>query len=251
MAFTYFDYNATTSLDPRVLNAMLPYLQESHGNPSSVHRYGRLARTAIDEAREKVAQLVNVHPQQVIFTSGGSEANNLAIKGAAANLTPGTIVISAIEHDAVLKPAYALTHLGWQVKELLVDAEGKVILQPFPADTRIVSVMLANNENGVIQDIYSIAQQARASNILMHTDAVQAAGKIGVDFVALDVDMLTLSAHKIEGPQGVGALIVDRTIPLLPLIHGGGQEGGLRSGTENVAAIVGFGKAAELAKLEL
>lgn len=247
----YCDYNATTPLDKRVLESMLPYLSGTYGNPSSIHRFGRLSRTAIDTAREQVANLVNAHPTQIIFTGGGSESDNLAIKGVAANLTPGIIAMSSIEHEAVLKTAYVLEKNNWQVEKIPVNEEGQVIVSEFNKNTKIVSVMLANNESGVIQDVSSIAHQAKKVNAIVHTDAVQAVGKIPVDFNALNVDLMTLTAHKIYGPQGVGALIWNRAVALEPLIHGGGHEQGLRSGTENLAGIVGFGKACELAKVEL
>ena len=249
--FTYFDHNATTPLDAGVLEAMLPFLREQYGNASSRHDLGISARRAIDQAREQVAALVNVRPPQVVFTSGGTEANNLFIKGAAEILKPSQVVISAIEHPCVAKPAAALARRGWGVRKLAVTSAGKVDLNDVDAalqtPTGMVSVMLASNETGVIQDVAAIAARARAAKAWMHTDAVQALGKIAVDFEALGVHAMTLSAHKIYGPKGAGALIVDKRIELAPLLAGGGHEHGLRSGTENVPAIVGFGAAAELA----
>ena len=251
MHFTYFDHNATTPLDERVLEAMLPFLREQYGNASSRHDMGITARRAIDQAREQVAALVNVRPPQVVFTSGGTEANNLFIKGAAEILKPSQIAVSAIEHPCVAKPAEALARKGWAVRKLSVTRDGKADLSDVDAalqsKTGIVSVMLANNETGVIQPVIQIAERARAAKAWMHTDAVQALGKIVVDFEALKVHAMTLSAHKIYGPKGAGALIVDKRIELAPLIAGGGHEHGLRSGTENVPAIVGFGVAADLA----
>ena len=251
MPFVYFDHNATTPLDERVLEAMLPFLREQYGNASSRHDLGISARRAIDQAREQVAALVNVRPPQVVFTSGGTEANNLFIKGAAEILKPSQIAISAIEHPCVAKPSEALARKGWRVRKFAVTREGKVDLNDVDAalqiNTGIVSVMLANNETGVIQEVAAIATRARAVKAWMHTDAVQALGKIAVDFESLNVHAMTLSAHKIYGPKGAGALIVDKRIELAPLIAGGGHEHGLRSGTENVPAIVGFGAAAELA----
>ncbi len=251
MSFTYFDHNATTPLDAGVLEAMLPFLREQYGNASSRHDLGISARRAIDQAREQVAALVNVRPPQVVFTSGGTEANNLFIKGAAEILKPSQVVISAIEHPCVAKPAAALARRGWAVRKLAVTSAGKVDLNDVDAalqtPTGMVSVMLASNETGVIQDVAAIAARARAAKAWMHTDAVQALGKIAVDFEALGVHAMTLSAHKIYGPKGAGALIVDKRIELAPLLAGGGHEHGLRSGTENVPAIVGFGAAAELA----
>lgn len=251
----YFDHNATTPLDERVLEAMLPYLRKTPGNASSVHGFGRLVRGAIESEREQVAQCVNAHPSQVIFTSGGSEANNLALKGVAARSKIGSVLISRIEHDSILQPADTLTKNGWRVHELPVDAKGRVlpetVQQHMQADTRLISIMMANNESGVLQDVPALTAMARAKKIIFHTDAVQALGKIPVDFAASGAQMMTLSSHKINGPQGAGALIVDRSVDLAPLIEGGGQESRLRSGTENVAAIVGFGKAAQLVHEEL
>jgi cysteine desulfurase len=247
----YLDHNATTPLDARVLEAMLPFLRERFGNASSRHEYGRAARTAIDGARQQVAAAVGAHPTEVIFTSGGSEANNLFIKGAAACLKPGTVAVSAIEHPCVREPARDIVRQGWQLHEIAVDAEGRVDAADYAAalakPARLVSVMLANNETGVLQDIPALAEKARAAKAWFHTDAVQAMGKMKVDFRALGVHALTLSAHKIYGPKGAAALVLDKRIELKPLISGGGQERGLRSGTENVAAIVGFGAACELA----
>ena len=251
----YLDHNATTSLDALVLEEMLPYLTVHHGNPSSAHRFGRVAQAAIDKAREQVADLVNAHPRQVIFTSGGTEANNLAIKGVAALGKPGCMAIGATEHPSVGEAAAALGKHGWQIRHLPVDDQGRLIdeevdqvLKFRPA---LVSVMWANNETGVLQDIAALSTRMRANGALLHTDAVQAAGKTEVDFPASGAHMMSLSAHKICGPKGVGALIVDKTVELEPLLHGGGQEKGRRSGTENVAGIVGFGAAASLAKTRL
>jgi cysteine desulfurase len=254
----YLDHNATTPLDARVLEAMLPFLTERYGNPSSRHEYGRAARAAVDTARQQVAAAVGAHPTEVVFASGGSEANNLFIKGAAACLKPGTIAVSAVEHPCVREPALDLKRLGWDVHEIAVDAEGRVVATDFAAalakQAKIVSVMLANNETGVLQDIPALAAQARAAKAWFHTDAVQALGKVKVDFRALNaagVNALTISAHKIHGPKGAAALVLDKSIELKPLISGGGQERNLRSGTENVAAIAGFGAACELAVARL
>jgi len=251
----YLDHNATAPLDGQVLEAMLPYLTEHQGNPSSAHRFGRVVRTAIDSAREQVAGLVNAHPGQVIFTSGGTEANNLAIKGVTALIQPGYIAIGATEHPCVSETAASLKKAGWQVALLPVDGQGRLIDAEVDAilglHPVLVSAMWANNETGVIQDIAALSARVRAHGALLHTDAVQAAGKIAVDFVASGAHMMSLSAHKINGPKGVGALIVDKTVELEPLLHGGGQEKDRRSGTENVAGIVGFGAAASLAKARL
>jgi cysteine desulfurase len=251
MTHVYLDHNATTALDERVLQAMLPYMRAQYGNASSRHELGTQARKAVNTAREQVAALVNVQPTQVIFMSGGTEANNLFIKGAAGYLRPTQIAVSAIEHPCVAKPAQDLARAGWKVRKLAVGSDGRVDLNDvtaaFAEPTGIVSVMLANNETGVIQDIAAIAERARAARAWVHTDAVQALGKIEVDFAELNVHAMTVSAHKIYGPKGAGALIIDKRIELKPIIAGGGHEQGMRSGTENVPAIVGFGAAAELA----
>lgn len=247
----YLDHNATTPLHPAVREAMLPWFGDRFGNASSRHEYGRAARKAIDEARAQVAAAVNAHPTEVIFTSGGSEANNLFLKGAAATMKPGLVAISAIEHPCVREPARQLLKSGWRLEEIGVDGAGLIDLTCFEhvlaEKSRLVSVMLANNETGVIQDVAALAAAVRARSGWMHCDAVQALGKMKVDFRALGVHGLTLSAHKIYGPIGAGALIVDKRVELAPLIAGGGQERNLRSGTENVMAIAGFGKACELA----
>lgn len=251
----YLDHNATTPLDPRVREAMLPYLGEIYGNPASVHRFGRATRMAVDQARERVAALVGAAPTQVVFTGCGTEANNLALLGAAARLPPGPVAVSRIEHPSVLEPARRLAAAGRELLWLEVDSEGRVLPESLDEaldrGARLVSVMLANNETGVVQDVAALAARARAAGALVHTDAVQAAGKIPVDFRALGVHLLTLSAHKLYGPQGVGALVRDRAVELEPQLLGGGQEEGLRSGTLNVAGIVGFGAAAALAAEEL
>jgi cysteine desulfurase len=247
----YLDHNATTRIDERVLEAMLPFLRGEYGNASSRHEAGTRARKAVDRARQQVAAAVNVQPPQVVFVSGGTEANNLFVRGAAAYLKPSQIAISAIEHPCVAKPAQDLGRQGWRVRKLAVDVNGRV--DPSDVDaalavpTGLVSVMTANNETGVIQAVAEVAVKVRAAGAWMHTDAVQALGKIALDFDALGVHAMTLSAHKIYGPKGAGALVIDRRLQLRPVIHGGGHEGGYRSGTENVPAIVGFGAACELA----
>ena len=252
---SYLDWNATTPLDPVVREAMLPWLGAAEpvrfGNASSRHEYGRQARAAVDEARARVAAAVGAHATEVIFTSGGSEANNLFLKGAAATMKPALVAVSAVEHPCVREPARQLQRGGWTLREIAVDAEGRVDIADcqavLAARPRLVSVMLANNETGVLQDIATLAAQARAAGAWFHTDAVQALGKVELDFRTLGVQGMTLSAHKIGGPLGAGALVVDKRVELAPLIAGGGQERGLRSGTENVAAIVGFGVACERA----
>lgn len=258
----YFDHNATTQLDWRVLKDMLPYLRERFGNASSRHEYGRQARKAVDEARQQVAVAVGAHPTEVIFTSGGSEANNLFLKGAAAcmrqsaslQLATPLVAISAIEHPSVRETAQDLQRQGWQLREIAVDSLGQIAgddyVDVLKLKPRLLSLMLANNETGAIQDISALAEQARAAGASwFHCDAVQACGKLPLDFRALNatgVHALTISAHKIGGPLGAGALVLDKRVELRPLISGGGQERGLRSGTENLAAIVGFGRACSL-----
>lgn len=247
----YFDHNATTQIDDHVLQAMMPYLRDEYGNASSRHDSGTRARQAVNVAREQVAALVGVQAAQVVFVSGGTEANNMFVKGMAAYLKPTQIAISAIEHPCVLKPAAGLARTGWKVRKLKVDADGTVNLDDVDDALRVptgmVSVMLANNETGVLQPVAQVAERARAARAWMHTDAVQCVGKLPVDFESLGVHAMTLSAHKMYGPKGAGALVVDKRLPVKPLIDGGGHEGGLRSGTENVPAIVGFGAACELA----
>lgn len=251
MSHVYFDHNATTPVDPRVLDAMLPYLRGEYGNASSRHELGTIARKAVNDAREQVAALVNVQPSQVVFTSGGTEANNFFIKGAAGYLKPTQVAVSAIEHPCVAKPAQDLARQGWKVRKLAVSRDGEIDLEDvdaaLAAPTGMVSVMLANNETGVIQDVGPVAARARRAGAWMHTDAVQALGKIPVDFPALGVHAMTVSAHKLYGPKGAAALVVDKRLELRPLLAGGGHESGMRSGTENVPAIVGFGAACELA----
>jgi cysteine desulfurase len=250
------DHNATTPLDPRVREAMLPYLGGPYGNPSSPHRAGRAARDAVEAARGQVAALVGAGPGAVTFTSGGTEANNLAVKGVALAAPKGRLLHSAIEHPCVLEPMKALAARGWPVEAMAVDAEGRVDAAAFErqlagGDVRLASCMLANNETGVIQDVARLAALARRAGAVFHTDAVQAAGKVPVDFGATGAHLMSLSSHKIHGPLGAGALVADPAVPLEPLLHGGGQEHQRRGGTENVAALVGFGAAADLARAEL
>lgn len=251
----YLDHNASTPLDPRVLEAMQPYLGGPYANPSSQHRYGRAARDAVETARAQVAALAGAMASEVVFTSGGTEANNFAIKGAAAGRAGSRLLYSAIEHPCVTEPMAALQARGWATEALAVDGDGRVDRAAFQGQlagggVRLVSCMAANNETGVLQDIAALAADAQAAGALMHVDAVQAAGKIELDFAGSGVQLMSLSSHKIYGPKGAGALLVDAGIELEPLLHGGGQEQGRRGGTENVAAIVGFGAAAELARQE-
>jgi len=251
----YFDHNATTPLDPEVLSAMLPFMQNLHGNASSLHRQGRAARNAIEQARRDIADWMQVYPTQVIFTSGGSEANNLAIKGVAARAGKGEIVASIIEHDCVLESLRTLERQGFKIRYLPVDEQGLLKLNQLPewlkSTTRLVAVMAANNETGVIQDTAAVRQILEGSPAKLLVDAVQAAGKIPLTFASSGAHLLTLSAHKLYGPKGVGALLVEPGTDIAPLIDGGGQELGYRSGTENVAGIVGFAYAAKLAQAHL
>lgn len=247
----YLDHNATTPLDSLALEAMLPFLREQFGNPSSVHRFGRAARAAVDSARAKVGELVGVQPEQVIFTAGGTESNNLALKGVTGKCGPGRLLIGATEHSSVTRTARQLASHGWEVHDIPVDESGRVhagtLEQHCAGNAVLVSVMLANNETGVIQDVAALSGAARRRGAIFHTDAVQAAGKIPVDFRASGAQLMSLSAHKLNGPKGVGALIVDKSIEIEPQLAGGGQEKNRRSGTENVAGIVGFGVAAAVA----
>ncbi len=252
----YFDNNATTRLDPRVLEAMLPYLSGPYGNASSLHRYGRAARDAVEHARAQLAALLGCQPRDVIWTSGGTESNNLAVKGVTEAVAVTRVLYGATEHPAVLEAAESLRARDWQVETIAVDEQGLIDWPCFErqldaGSVRLVSLMRANNETGAIQDLGRAAALVHAVGAWLHVDAVQAMGKIAVDFVDLQADLLSVSSHKIYGPKGIGALIVRAEVELAPLHHGGVQERGLRGGTENVAAIVGFGTAAELAGQEL
>ena len=257
MERVYLDHNATTPLDPRVLAAMLPILNEGFGNPSSLHWFGQRARAAVEEARAQVASLIGAAPAEVVFTASGTEADNLALRGVAARAHEPRrkLVVTAIEHHAVLNTVRALAEEGFRVETVRVDAQGRVDLDDLRARvddrTALLSIMLANNETGVVQPVAEAARFARERGALVHCDAVQAAGKVEVDVRALDVDLLTLSAHKIYGPKGVGLLYVRRGTPMQPLVRGGAQERNRRAGTENVAGIVGFGAAALLARESL
>jgi cysteine desulfurase len=253
----YFDHSATTPLDPRVIDAMRPYAEVYFGNPSSLHWAGRQARSAIDEARQQTADLLHASPDEIVFTASGTEADNLALIGTAARFQPQDchIITSAIEHPAILETCKALVQRGYEISYLPVSATGLVdalsLAQALRPTTRLVSVMAANNVVGTLQPIRELAQIARQHGALFHTDAVQAAGKIPLLMDHLQVDLLSLSAHKLHGPKGVGALYVRKGITLEPTVYGGGQERGLRSATENVTGIVGLGKAAEIACAEM
>ena len=253
----YMDHSATTPVDPAVTEAMLPYFSEKFGNPSSLYQIGREARRAVEESRQKIADLIVAKKEEIIFTGSGTESDNLAIKGCAyKNRKKGNhIITSSIEHHAVLHTCKYLETQGFKVTYLPVSKEGLVD----PADvekattqgTTLITVMHANNEIGAIQPIEEIGKIAKEKNITFHTDAVQTAGKISVNVDSLGVNMLSISAHKLYGPKGVGALYIRKGTLIEPLLHGGGHERNIRSSTENVPGIVGFGKAAELAREHL
>ncbi len=251
MNHIYFDHNATTKLDPAVLQAMLPWLENQSGNPTSRHYYGRAARDAVEHARAQVAEACGAYPAQIVFTASGTEANNFAIKGLANHVAHGQLLTSAIEHPCVTAPAIAIKNFGFAHDVIPVNDQGQVLTESFKqllkTPTSVASIMLANNETGVIQDIANLAETARKTGALFHTDAVQMFGKLPVNFTELNVHAMTVSSHKIHGPQGAAALVLDKRLDITPLMHGGGQERGLRSGTENVAAIIGFGVACALA----
>jgi len=251
MSTVYFDHNSTSALKKEVLETMFPFMTSQHGNPTSRHVFGRNARDAVEIARVQIANAIGAQASQVIFTSSGTEANNFAVNGIASQLAHGQILTSAIEHPCVTRPALAMQARGWRAHGIHVNADCKLDMHHLhnmlAAPTNLVSVMLANNETGVLQDVAQIAELTREHKAYMHTDAVQALGKIPVSFEDLGVHAMTISSHKIGGPLGVGALVLDKRVDIYPLLHGGGQEKGLRSGTENVVAIVGFGAACELA----
>lgn len=254
----YLDYNGTTPIDPRVVEAMLPFLLTHFGNPSSTHFYAHVPHTAVETAREQVAKLLGCTPDEIIFTAGGSESDALAIRGVAlAGRERGKHLITQVtEHPAVLATCRQLERLhGFRVTELPVDANGRVrpadVEAAIDEQTTLVSIMAANNETGTLQPIAEIAEIAHRHGALMHTDASQAVGKIPTEVTTLGVDLLTIAGHKLYAPKGVGALFVRRGVQLEPVQPGGGQERGLRAGTENVAALVGLGAACEIAKQQL
>jgi cysteine desulfurase len=257
MERVYLDHNATTPLDPRVFEAMVPVLRDGFGNPSSQHWFGQQARAALDEARSQVAALIGATPAEIVFTASGTEADNIALRGVAGMTRESRrkIVISAVEHHAVLNTARALAGEGWPVETVRVTARGLVDLDDLRAKvderTALLCLMLANNETGIVQPIAEAVRLAREHGALVHADGVQAAGKVPVDVRALDVDLLALSAHKLYGPKGVGALYIRRGTKLQAFVRGGAQERNRRAGTENVAGVVGFGRAASLAREEL
>ncbi len=255
MKTIYFDHAATTPVDPQVLEAMLPYFTEHYGNPSELHRLGREARAAVEQARAQVAAALGAGEKEIVFTGGGTESDNLALFGYLSRFQPGHLVVSAIEHPAVLEAARALNRQGWAVDFVPVDGDGVVDLdayqQAFRDDTRLASVMLANNVVGTVQPVAELARIAHEKGAAFHTDAVQAVGALPVDVAELGVDLLSLSGHKLYGPKGIGALYVKRGTRLQPLLHGGGHERRLRSGTENVPGVVGLGVAIGLATGQL
>ena len=253
----YLDYAATTPTHPDVVKAMLPYFTEAFGNPSSIYSYGQEAKGAIEEARVKVASLISARGEEIVFTSGGTEADNFAIKGVAfANERKGNhIITSPIEHHAVTETCSFLKRRGFRITYLPVDGYGMVdpddVRKAITDKTILISVMRANNEMGTIEPIAEIARIAKEAGVYFHTDAVQAVGHIPVDVNELGVDLLSMSAHKLYGPKGVGALYIRKGTKLTPFMHGGEQERRRRASTENVPGIVGFGKAAELARQEM
>jgi cysteine desulfurase len=251
----YFDYNATTPMDKEVAAAMQPYLGERFGNPSSVHALGREAKAATEQARQQVAALIDASPEEIVFTSGGTEAINLAILGTVTRHKGKRVITCQVEHAAGLNSCAYLARLGFEVTYLPVDGHGLVEPEQLAAaltpDTSLVSIMLANNELGTIQPVQQLVKIAKQKGVLFHTDAVQAAGKIPVRVDELGVDLLSLSGHKMYGPKGIGALYVRAGIQINPQLHGGQQERQRRAGTENVAGIVGLGAACQLAKTRL
>jgi cysteine desulfurase len=255
MKSVYFDHAATTPVDRRVLETMLPFFSDEYGNPSELHRLGRQARGAVDRARAQVATALGATEREIVFTAGGTESDNLALFGYLQRFDPGHLIVSAIEHPAIMEAARALNRLGWAVDFVPVDGLGLVDVDAyksaFRADTKLASVMYANNVVGTIQPIAELARIAHEKGAVFHTDAVQAVGSVPIDVGALEVDMLSLSGHKLYAPKGIGALFVKRGTRLAPIIHGGGHERRLRSGTENVPGIVGLGAALELAVEEM
>jgi len=253
----YMDHAATTPVDPEVVEAMVPYFTEIYGNASSLHSFGREAHNAMEEARSRVARLINAHPEEIIFTAGGTESDNIAIKGAVyANRSKGDhIITSTMEHPAVLETCRSLEKQGFKVSYIPVDKNGLIELESLhkavTERTTLITIMHANNEIGTIEPMEEIAEIAGSKDVIFHSDAVQSAGKIPIDVKEIGIDLLSISAHKIYGPKGIGALYVKKGTHLEPIIHGGGHERGLRSSTENIPGIVGLGKAAELAKTRM
>ena len=257
MDIFYFDNSATTKIKNEVLNEMIPYLTKEYGNPSSLYSIGRRAKRAIDKSRMQVAELINCKPNEIYFTGCGSESDNMGIKGVAyANKEKGNhIITSKIEHPAVLETCRNLETKGFEVSYINVDKDGRINLEELQnaikPTTILISIMYANNEFGTIQPIRTIAQIAKKNNIIFHTDAVQAVGNVPIDVMRDDIDMLSMSAHKINGPKGIGVLYIKNGIQLEKFMNGGHQEKDKRAGTENVAGIVGMGKACEIANKNL
>lgn len=262
MKRVYMDHAATTPVDKRVLEEMLPFFTEKYGNPSSLHSFGREAHDALEKARKNVAKVINADKDEIFFTSGGTESDNIAIKGTAYRMKEeitdykgSHIITSSIEHPAVMETCRHLEKMGFKVKYLPVDKYGIVSIDELKnsisKETFLISIMHANNEIGTIQNIDDIGKIAKEHNIVFHSDAVQSIGKIPVDVKKMNVDMLSMSSHKIHGPKGVGALYIKKGVKLQPIVQGGGHEKNLRSGTENISGIAGFGKACELAKTRL
>ena len=251
----YLDNAASTKIHDDVLEDMMPYLKEQYGNPSSIHRYGRFAHKAIEKARKQIAYLINADPSEILFTSGGTESNNTALYGIAKKNPGSRIITSSIEHDAILEPCKKLEKEGFDIIYLPVNNYGLVdpliLKENLTENTSLVSIMFGNNEVGTVEPISDFVKICNEQNIPFHTDAVQATGKIRIDVKELGIDLLSISSHKINGPKGIGALYIKKGISIDPVILGGGQENGLRSGTENVANIVGFGKACELSRINL
>jgi len=251
----YLDNAASTKIHDAVLEDMMPYLKEQYGNPSSIHRYGRFAHKAIEKARKQIAYLINADPSEILFTSGGTESNNTALYGIAKKNPGSRIITSSIEHDAILEPCKKLEKEGFDIIYLPVNNYGLVdpliLKENLTENTSLVSIMFGNNEVGTVEPISDFVKICNEQNIPFHTDAVQATGKIRIDVKELGIDLLSISSHKINGPKGIGALYIRKGISIDPVILGGGQENGLRSGTENVANIVGFGKACELSRINL
>ncbi len=248
----YLDHAATTPIDREVIDAMLEFFNKKFGNASSLHSWGREAREALEKSREEVAKLINADANEIIFTGSGTESDNLAIKGIAFRNGKGHIITSKIEHPAVLETCKYLEKKGFEITYLPVDKYGivnpKDVENAIKDDTILISIMHANNEIGTIEPIEEIGKIAKKNGIIFHTDAVQSIGKIGINVKKMDIDLLSISSHKIYGPKGVGALFVKHGIKIEPILHGGGHEHGLRSSTENVAGIVGFAKACEIAR---
>ena len=248
----YLDNAASTKIHPEVIEEMIPFLKEQYGNPSSIHSLGRLSHKAIQNARKKIADLIHCKPEEILLTSGGTESNNTALFGIANSNSKKYIITSSIEHEAILEPCKKLEKEGSEITYVPVNSDGLVnsekIGESISKDTCLVTIMFANNEVGTIQPIKEISKICKENKVIFHTDAIQAVGKVDINVKELDLDLLSLSSHKINGPKGVGALYIKKGIQIDPFILGGGQENGLRSGTENVASIVGFGKACQLAK---